>query len=331
MNPHNCSPLTTAKIGILLTNVGTPANSDIRSVRKYLAEFLSDPRVIQIPKLIWWPLLHGIILRTRPKYSAHNYQKIWLKTGSPLLVYCQNIAKKLKTLLATQVIDVQIGMRYGQPSIATSLKQLQAQHCEKILIFPLFPQYSNTTTAATFDAVTQTLKTWQVLPELRMINHYYREESYLHAAVQSIKKMWQVEQNYLLFSFHGIPQAYVAKGDPYPQHCYETAENIAKQLNLSINQWSVAFQSRLGRTPWLQPYTDKVLQTLPAQGIKKIDVICCGFAVDCLETLEEIAIQNKALFLEKGGQAFRYIPALNDSNEHINALALIIQKHLQGW
>jgi ferrochelatase len=309
--------------GVLLTNIGTPQAPTPIAVRNYLKKFLSDPRVVECPRIVWWPILYGIILPFRSKSSARLYQQIWTKEGSPLLLHSQKIAAKLQTYLQ---IPVELGMQYSKPSIPSALKKLQANKVSRIIVLPLYPQYSATTTASTFDRIAATLKKWRQLPEINMINDYSSEPHYIKAICHSIQKAWAVQgKNYLLFSFHGIPKRYINAGDPYSERCHHTAHLIADALQLQSTEWSVAFQSRLGRAKWLTPYTNELLQSLPQQGIKNLHVVCPGFAADCLETLEEIAIRGKEQFLKAGGKSFYYIPALNDSDEHIAALAEIIK------
>lgn len=322
--------MTKSTIGILLTNLGTPDAPTISAVRKYLREFLSDPHVIKVPRFLWWPILHGVILRLRPKKSAQLYQKIWTKNGSPLLLYSQQIAENLQQHLQ---LPVALGMSYGSPSIQSALKKLHTEQVKKILLLPLYPQYSATTTASVFDRVAMLLKTWEHLPEIRTINHYADDNNYLHALFTSIQETWKQRgrAQHLLFSFHGIPQHYVNNGDPYHKLCLATAKSVAEKLELKPREWSVAFQSRLGPTKWLMPYTDKVLTSLPQQGITDVHVICPGFAADCLETLEEIAIRGKKQFLSAGGKLFHYIPALNNSKAHIDALVQLVSRHVQAW
>jgi len=309
------------KTGILLTNIGTPDAATPQAVRHYLAEFLSDPRVVELPPWLWWPILHGIILRTRPQRSAKLYQKIWMKEGSPLLVYSKNIATKLQKKLGNDTM-VELGMHYGNPSIKIALEKLQAANITDLIILPLFPQYSATTTASTFDKVTEVLKTWRKQPALRMINQYATHPDYIHAICQSIQAHPRAQ--HLLFSFHGIPQQCVNRGDPYPLWCQTTVKLIAKELQLQPRDYSIAFQSRLGYAKWLTPYTDQILQTLPKQGVTDLQVICPGFAVDCLETLEEMNIRGREQFLEAGGKSFHYISALNDTEIHSNLLANLL-------
>lgn len=318
----------TTKIGVLLANLGTPDRPDAPAVKRYLEEFLSDRRVIEFPRFLWWPILHGFILRFRPKKSAELYRNIWTENGSPLLLYSQKIADKLQNELQCPVM---LGMNYGTPSIEQALDVLRAQNVTKIIVLPLFPQYSATTTASTIDRVTDVLKKWRIVPEIQTINNYADHPSYIKALSRSIQKAWETQGRapYLLFSFHGIPKSYADAGDPYSDLCYRTAHLVAQDLKLNENEWSLAFQSRLGRTEWLKPYTDKVLAGLPKKGITRLQVICPGFAADCLETLEEIAIRGQEDYLKAGGKEFYYIPALNDDESHISALAKIISSKTQ--
>jgi ferrochelatase len=323
------------KIGILISNLGTPDAPTTSAVRRYLKEFLSDTRVIELPKILWKPILYGVILPFRPKKNAELYQKIWTSNGSPLLTYTKEITnlleKNLQKKFALDIV-VETGMRYGNPSIPDALQKLRERGASRILVFPLYPQYAAATTASTFDAVMKELKTWRHQPEVRTLNHYADDKSYIQAVSQTIRN-YQIAKGkgFLLFSFHGIPQKNVDDGDPYMKQCEVTASLIAKELEIDASQWSVAFQSRLGSTKWLTPYTDKVLKVLPAQGIRHVQVVCPGFAVDCLETLEEIAIRGKEQFLDAGGKAFEYIPALNCNPLHINTLTDLVTQHINGW
>lgn len=319
--------MMTNNIGVLITNIGTPDKPTPKAVRQYLKIFLSDPRVVEIPRFIWWPILHSMILPTRAKKSAALYQKIWLNDESPLLYYSKRIAEKLQ---ATLDLPVVLGMHYSQPSIATALNTLKAARVDKIIILPLYPQYSATTTAATFDQVSAVLKKWRHIPHIEFINQYASHPHYIKAISQSIETYWQAhgKAEHLLFSFHGIPKSFIEAGDPYQESCVETTRLVTEQLQLTAKQWSLAYQSRLGRAAWLTPYTDHVLKALPKQGIKHLQVICPGFATDCLETLEEIAIRGKKQFIAAGGESLDYIPALNDTNQHIAALVNIIQEHI---
>jgi ferrochelatase len=327
---------TPESTGVLITNLGTPDEPTAAAVRRYLAEFLFDPRVIEIPRIIWWPILHGIILRTRPRRSAHAYAKIWSAEGSPLLDFTRRQATAIQDRLAEQVagpVRVEVAMRYGNPSISHALEQLKRAGMRRLLVFPLYPQYSATTTASTLDAVTEVLRTWRWQPELRVINHYHDDQGYINALVESIRSHWAVQEKAekLLFSFHGLPRKYFLAGDPYYCECMKTARLVAEQLELKDEAWQVTFQSRFGLQEWLQPYTDKTLIQWGKSGIGSVDVICPGFSADCLETLEEINIQNRELYIGSGGKRYAYIPALNDDEAHISALTEIILRHCRGW
>ncbi len=318
--------------GILLTNLGTPDSTQVADVRRYLKEFLSDSRVVELPRLLWWSILNGIILRTRPKRSAAAYEKVWTPEGSPLLTSSRQIASQLETTLRNsgKQAKVVLAMRYGSPSIADGLETLRQANARRILVLPLYPQYSATTTASTFDKITQELKQWRWLPELRFINDYHQDPEYISALEESVRRCWADEgvPEKLLISFHGIPQSYTDGGDPYPRQCATTAQQLADALNLKSDQWQLSFQSRMGNKPWIQPYTDETLKSWATGGIKRVDVICPGFPADCLETLEEIGEENRAYFLQAGGEHYRYIPALNNDQSHINALSRIASEHL---
>jgi len=325
-------------IGILLVNLGTPDAPDRASVRRYLAEFLSDRRVVERHPAIWKPVLHGIILRTRPKRSAAAYQKIWEENGSPLLLFSQQQQQALQQHLDTSSDSgdgyrVALAMRYGSPSIADGLKQLRDQNARKILVLSLYPQYSATTTASIFDEVSARLREWRWIPEMRFINSYATDPAYIDALADSITSYWDQQQRSqkLLLSFHGIPQEYIDSGDPYADECRQTASLLAEKLSLSDNQWLLTYQSRLGPTQWLQPYTDATIEKIAGDGIESLDVVCPGFSVDCLETLEEIAMENRDNFIRAGGKTFHYIPALNDNPAHIAMMAELVSKHTRGW
>jgi ferrochelatase len=324
------------KLGILLVNLGSPDAPTPSAVRRYLAQFLSDSRVIEANRLIWWLVLHGVILRIRPQRAAKAYNKVWTDSGSPLIHFTrlqtQAIQKKLEDRFRGFVI-ADMAMTYGKPSIKNGLEGLRKAGARRLLILPLYPQYSATTTAAVFDQVTDVLKGWRWLPDLRMINQYHDHPKYIEALANSIKKQWRDNKrgDLLLFSFHGIPQRYVDSGDPYFCHCHKTARLVAEKLELKADEWKLVFQSRFGREPWLEPYCSVTLQELPATGVKSVDVICPGFSADCLETLEEIKMENKELFIEAGGEDFNYISCLNDNSDHIDALCEVLTAHMFGW
>ena len=332
----NYSHGSLAPLGILLTNLGTPAAPTPAALRSYLREFLSDPRVVEIPKPLWWFILNGFILPFRPKRSAKIYQKIWTAQGSPLLTHMQQLTTKLEQQLALTLarpIKIALGMRYGNPSIAEGLTQLRQANARQILLLPLYPQYASATTGSSFDAISNSLKTWRFVPEIRFINQYADFAPYIEVLANRIRQHWQTQgqRNHLLFSFHGIPKRSQLAGDPYYCYCHKTARLVTEKLELAVEDWSLVFQSRFGKAEWLQPYCDKTLAQLPSKGITEVDMICPGFAVDCLETLEEIDMQNRNLFLAAGGKKFHYIPALNAQDDHIEVIAQLIQDNLQNW
>ncbi len=325
IDPHGREEI----IGVLLINLGTPDAPNAKALRRYLGEFLWDPRVVSLPRWLWWLILHGIILRIRPKRSAKLYQQIWLEQGSPLLVYSQQLAQQLSSHLTTlddKPVKVELAMRYGNPSIPQGLRALRDANATRIIVLPLYPQYSATTSGSTFDAVSAELQTWRWIPKVDFINHYADNNHYIAAIAKSINQHWQQhgKSEKLLMSFHGLPKSYCQAGDPYYCFCLMTAKNVAKQLQLNDDQWQLVFQSRFGLQPWLQPYCDDVLKKLAKQGVKSVDIICPGFATDCLETLQEIAIEYKHLFMQAGGEQFNYIPALNAGDAHAMMLAKII-------
>lgn len=325
-----------APVGVLLTNLGTPDAPEPAAVRRYLAEFLSDPRVVEQPRWLWLPILHAIILTTRPRKSAAAYAQVWREDGSPILVIARRQAAALQSALRrrlTRPVSVSLAMRYGQPSLRQGLEALRTAGCRQLLVLPLYPQYSATTTASMLDGVADILRGWRDQPQLRTITRYYDDPGYIQALADSVRRHWtrHGRGERLMLSFHGIPQRYADRGDPYPDECRATAERVAAALELARGDWECCFQSRFGREPWLRPYTDKTLQAWANEGVRSIDVICPGFAADCLETLEEIAIRNRALFRACGGDRLSYIPALNDDDDHIQALADLVQQELSGW
>lgn len=317
----------TKKTAILIVNLGSPASPNTGDVRQFLREFLGDPRVVNIPRPIWWMILNLFILPFRPQKSAHAYQTIWTEQGSPLVVFTRDLTAKLADAIADEHLIVDYAMRYGKPSLATKLRDFEQQGVDEIVVLPLYPQYSSTTTASIFDVVADAIKNWWHVPGLRLISDFYRHPAYIAALADSIRHYWQAhgQSQLLVMSFHGVPAMLTKKGDPYYYHCQATAELLAKALGLEAHQWRLVFQSRFGKAEWLKPYCVEVLEELPQEGIHSVDLVCPGFSVDCLETLEEIAITNQEIFLEAGGQQYRYIPALNDSDAHIAVLREIIQ------
>jgi ferrochelatase len=327
---------TAAKTGILLINLGTPDAPTAAAVKPYLREFLSDPRVVEIPRALWWPILNGIILNTRPRKSAEKYALIWTAEGSPLLVHTQRQAKLLRGYLGESLADapiVEYAMRYGNPSVAAGLDKLKQQHCERILVVPLYPQYAASSTASAFDAVFEALGKMRNMPEIRTIRHFHDHPGYVAALAASVREDWQKNgrPDVLVMSFHGVPRYALEKGDPYHCECQKTGRLLAEALELQPQQYRICFQSRFGRAEWLKPYTAATLEELGKQGVGRVDAICPGFVGDCLETLEEIAMEGKATFLGAGGKTYRYIPCLNERPDWIEALVAIVGEHLQGW
>lgn len=323
-------------VGILLTNLGTPDAPTTPALRRYLKEFLWDKRVVDLPRPLWWLILNGIILNTRPQRSAKSYQKVWTESGSPLMDISLRQQVALQAALDANypgAFHVELAMRYGKPSIAKGMQALRDSGCWRVLVLPLYPQYSLTTTESTFDAVNGMMKTGCDMLELRLVRNYHDHPAYIAALAASIREDIKAngQPDKLLFSFHGIPKRYYENGDPYPDQCHRTAGLMAEALKLEDDAWILTFQSRFGREEWMQPYTDKALQNLPRKGMENVAVICPGFAADCLETLEEISIQNRKFFMDAGGEFFRYIPALNDRKDHIRTLAEIVHEHCTDW
>ncbi|HEX5683680.1 MAG TPA: ferrochelatase [Ideonella sp.] len=322
-------------IGVLLCNLGTPDAPTPAATRRYLAEFLGDPRVVEIPKVVWWPILHGVILRTRPAKSAKKYASIWTPEGSPLAVWTDRQAKLLQGYLGERgcPVIVKPAMRYGNPSIASALDAFQAAGVRRVLVLPAYPQYSGATTASTFDAVSNWGQRTRWVPEFRFIHQYHDDAAHIAALAASVRVHWQREGRgeMLLMSFHGMPERTLKLGDPYHCQSQKTARLLAEELRLAPTEWRIGFQSRFGRAKWLGPATDATLKQLAAGGTQRVDVICPGFAADCLETLEEIAQEGRETFLHAGGRAFHYIPCLNDSPAGMAALADLARRHLAGW
>lgn len=323
---------STDRTGVLLVNLGTPDAPTPGAVRRFLAQFLWDPRVVEAPRWLWWLALHGVILRIRPRRSAHAYRQIWTDAGSPLLVHSTKLAAELQQLLASSHVRVALGMTYGNPSIPSALERLRAEGARRVLVIPLYPQYSGTTTASVFDSVSRVLRSWRWVPEVRFVGSYYELPSYVDGIAQSIADHWREhERTHLVFSFHGLPRRYLLNGDPYHCQCRNTARRVAERLDLAPADWSVGFQSQVGTEEWLRPYTDQLLLQHVREGRKRVTVVCPGFATDCLETLEEIALRNRATFLEAGGESYSYVPALNATAAQLNILHEILDMHMHGW
>jgi protoporphyrin/coproporphyrin ferrochelatase len=324
-----------ARTAVLLIQLGTPAAPTAAALRPYLKQFLSDPRVVEIPPLVWWLILNGVILNTRPAKSAHKYASIWTPEGSPLRVYSERQAAQLGTWLAGQGhdVDVALAMRYGEPSIPSVLEGLRRRNVTRLLVLPLYPQYAASTTATAVDQVNETLRGWRNLPELRFIRDFHDDPLYLDALAERIRGTWEHSgpPDRLVMTFHGVPRRTLEQGDPYHCECHATARLLAERLGLSREDYVVTFQSRFGRAQWLQPYTEPTLRELGAAGVGRIDAVCPGFVSDCLETLEEIAMEGKGTFLESGGREFRYIPCLNDSPSFVEALGRLVERHTAGW
>ncbi len=314
------------KQGVLLVNLGTPDEPTAPAVKRFLSQFLHDKRVVDMTRWLWCPILHGVILPIRAPKVAKLYQTVWMEEGSPLFVYSKRQAEKLKALVE---MPVELGMTYGQPSLQTGMEALLQQGVEEVIVLPLYPQYSGTTTAAVSDGLTKAFKNIPVMPSYQFIRDYHDHPLYIKALADSVRRSWQEngKGEYLLCSYHGIPKRYADNGDIYPEHCDRTTSLLAKELELAPNQIGMTYQSRFGREEWLQPYTDKTLEKLPAKGIKKLDIIAPAFSADCLETLEEISEQCCELFIEHGGETFNYIPCLNDDQLHVEMMAELISSN----
>lgn len=326
----------TESLGILLVNLGTPDEPTAASVRPFLSRFLADPRVVEAPRLIWWLALHGFILRFRPSRSAQAYKKIWTDKGSPLLLNSQSIGEALNARLAailSGTVHVEVGMSYSNPSIDAALAKLFAQNVQRLVVLPMYPQYSSTTSGSVFDAVTAALSKRRWIPEFRFINHYHDAPGYISALAASVRDHWEAQGRgeRLLISFHGLPQQMLNDGDPYHCQCQKTARLLADALKLGDDDWAISFQSQVGRAEWLQPYTDEMLRNWGTSGAGNIDVVCPGFSVDCLETLEEIALRYAALYAESGSGELHYVPALNARDDHVSFLSQLLQENLAGW
>lgn len=323
-----------SKVGVMVVNLGTPPAPSSVSLRGYLKQFLSDPRVVEVPRLIWFFVLRYILLR-RPAQSARAYRSVWTDAGSPLAVYTQNQAAAIQAHFGGPDSDVVVeaAMRYGQPSVRSAWLKLRAKGASKLFVLPLYPQYCAATTGSTFDALSDVFQNVRALPELRFLTSYHAEPTYIECLAQSVRNHWEQhgKAQKLIVSFHGIPQKYADRGDPYRNECAATTRLLARALGLDSDAYQMTFQSRFGKDPWLTPYTDETLKSLPSQGIDSVQVICPGFAADCLETIEEIGVENRDYFLEAGGKNYEYILALNATPNHIAALTTVIEKNIQTW
>lgn len=329
---HGTAPRT----GVLLVNLGTPEAPTRASLRRYLKEFLSDDRVVELPRALWWLVLHGIILNLRPRKSAQKYEAVWTDEGSPLKVHLERQAKLLRGYLGERdhgAVLVACAMRYGSPSVAQTLEELKAGNCTRILVLPLYPQYASSTTGSVFDVVAGAMLRWRNVPELRLVRDYHDAPGYIAALAGSVREHWMAfgEPEQLVMSFHGVPRFHLDRGDPYHCQCQKTGRLLAEALHLPADRYRITFQSRFGRARWLQPYTLPTLQALARAGTRRVDLICPGFSADCLETLEEIAMENRAAFLEAGGREFRYIPCLNERADWMAALTDLVEAHLGNW
>ena len=329
---HSSAPLT----GVLLTNLGTPEAPTAKALRPYLKQFLSDPRVVEVPRLIWWLILNGIILNTRPRRSAEAYSEVWTERGSPLLYHLMDqvsgVEERLKARFG-QHIMVRGAMRYGNPSIPNVLQDLFDAGIQRLVVLPLYPQYAGPTTGSTYDEIAADFLKRRWLPDFRFISQYCADPGYIGALVDSIRKHWEEhgKGDRLVFSYHGSPERYLQNGDPYHCQCHKTTRLVAEQLELAPDSYMTTFQSRFGREEWLKPYTDETLKTLPGEGIRSLQIICPGFSADCLETIEEIGMENRDTFLEAGGTRYEYIPCLNAETDHLDTLTELVTEELQGW
>ncbi len=323
------------KIGVLITNLGTPDAPNKKELKVYLNQFLSDPRVIELPKILWQIILKLVILQIRPSKSAEAYKQIWTDKGSPLLDIANRQLNKIQSSFSSKNENIvfEVGMRYGNPSIPDALLKLQKKQVRRLLVLPMYPQYCAATTGSTFDEVTNVLQKWRWIPEMRFINQYFEEKNYIEALSNSIKSFWKKtsKPQKIIFSYHGIPKRYLTNGDPYHCFCLKTTRLVKEYMGLSDDEIMTTFQSRFGREEWLKPYTSETLKELPKQGIKNIHIISPGFSSDCLETLEELEEENKEYFMESGGENYHYIPCLNDHDDHIDVFINLIKKHTQGW
>lgn len=332
----NYEHLQQDSVGILLTNLGTPDEPTTPALRRYLKEFLWDPRVVEVPRPLWWLILNGVILNIRPRRSAEGYRQVWTDEGSPLLVHTRNQAQALAERFSGsggKPVIVDFAMRYGNPSIASVLQSMQDRGVRKLLVLPLYPQYSGATSGSTFDALAADFSRRRWLPDLRFVSHYHDFPPYIEAMAQAIEKHWAEKgrPDRLLLSYHGVPKRYLLSGDPYYCECRATSRLLAERLGVDEAFCLTTFQSRFGREEWLKPYTDETLKALPAKGVRSVQVFCPGFSADCLETIEEIGVENRDYFLEAGGSDYQYIPALNDESSHIDALEQLVRRQINDW
>jgi len=318
---------TPQKIGVLVCNLGTPASYKTKDVRTFLRQFLSDGRVVEIPKIIWWFILNGLILTLRPSKSAKLYKSVWTKEGSPLLVLSKKLIEKIK-LMSGDHCEVELAMRYGNPSMEDALLSLKNKNCRKLIVLPMFPQYSGTTTGSIFDEATRVLSKWRWVPSLNFVNSYHDNDDYIDALADSISgQIKKASPQKIVFTYHGIPKRNFDLGDPYQCYCQKTTRLVAEKLNLKEDDYMTTFQSRFGPAEWLKPYTSDTMEALPSNGIKNVLVVAPAFSVDCLETIEEIDQENKEIFLKAGGEKFTYVPCLNDSDGQVNFFKKLIDKH----
>lgn len=328
---------TDERLGVLVVNLGTPQAPETKAVRRYLSQFLSDPRIIELPRWLWNIILHGIILRFRPAKSAAAYREVWSEeTGSPLLSISRAQTAAIKAELVKRYGDhvtVELGMRYGHPSIDEAITTLEAANVRRMVVLPMYPQYSGTTTASVFDGIAERMQRTRWIPEMRFINQFCDHDAYIQALAATVKESWAENgrADLLVTSYHGIPRRYLLAGDPYHCLCHKTSRLLAEALNIGADEIKVVFQSRVGREEWLRPYCDETMKALPGEGYKSIDVLCPAFSADCLETIEEISGENKEYFMENGGERFQYIPCLNDRPDHIQFLTDLVVRHAQGW
>lgn len=324
---------TQERIGVLVVNLGTPDSPGYLPVMRYLREFLSDRRVVETSPLIWWPILYGFVLPLRPIRTGHNYRRIWMPEGSPLALYTRRLADKLQARLGDDSMRVALGMTYGNPSIASALEVLMTAGARRLLVLPLYPQYCAATTGSAFDRTTAALRRWRWLPETRFVNDYHRDGAYVAALAARIEEHWHAQgaRSHLLFSYHGIPAAYVSRGDPYQAQAEATTRAVVARLKLDADGYSHCYQSRFGRVEWLKPYTEETIVALARRGMQQLTVVSPSFAVDCLETLEEIAIGYRDTFRAEGGKELTLVPALNDDDRHAALLADVVRRHAAGW